>query len=91
MSKQVPLHPSLQEAIDTRTECNVDGDYYQQTIDAIIKAGYAEAQAMSYKKGTVGTRLFNKESIAEVSLADFIGTFTDIQFRKKSNTPSKKR
>jgi hypothetical protein len=45
----------------------------------------------SPRKGTVGTRLFNKESIAEVSLADFIGTFTDIQFRKKSNTPSKKR
>lgn len=82
MSKN-PLHPSLQVALLNRQADNVDGDYYQQTIAALHQEGYAQPEPISYKKGTTGTRLFKDNSIAEVTLANFCGVFTDVQFKKK--------
>lgn len=82
MSKK-PLHPSLQVAILNKQEENVDGDFYQQAIAALKKDGYGKPEPISYAEGTIGTRLFKGNSYAEVSLADFCGVFTDIQFKKK--------
>ena len=82
MSKK-PLHPSLQVAILNKQEENVDGDFYQQAIAALKKDGYGKPEPNSYSEGTIGTRLFKGNSYAEVSLADFCGVFTDIQFKKK--------
>lgn len=78
-----PLHPSLQVAILNKQEENVDGDFYQQAIAALKKDGFGKPEPISYAEGTIGTRLFKGNSYAEVSLADFCGVFTDIQFKKK--------
>lgn len=91
MSKQAPLHPRLQVAILNKQEDNVDGDYYQQAIAALKKDGYGKPEPISYKEGTIGTRLFKGDSIAEVSLADFLGVFTDIQFHSAKPTPANKQ
>ena len=92
MRKQAALHPSLQEAILNKREENVDGDFYQQAIAALKDDGYENPEPMAYKEGTIGTRLFKGGSIAEVSLADFCGVFTDIQFHsaKPTTTPKQK-
>ena len=82
MSKK-PLHPSLQVAILNKQEENVDGDFYQQAIAALKKDGYGKPEPISYAEGTIGTRLFKGNYYVEVSLADFCGVFTDIQFKKK--------
>jgi hypothetical protein len=82
MSKK-PLHPSLQVAILNKQEENVDGDFYQQAIAALKKDGFGKPEPISYAEGTIGTRLFKGNSYVEVSLADFCGVFTDIQFKKK--------
>ena len=91
MSKKT-LHPSLQEAILNKQEENGDGDYYQQAIAALKEDGYGKPEPISYSEGTTGTRLFKGDSIAEVSLADFCGVFTDIQFHsaKPTTTPKQK-
>ena len=91
MSKQAPLHPSLQVAILNKQEENVDGDFYQQAIAALKEEGYEKPEPISYKEGTIGTRLFKGNSIAEVSLADFCGVFTDIQFHSAKPTPANKQ
>jgi len=83
MSKQAPLHPSLQEAILNKREENVDGDFYEQAIAALKEEGYGKPEPISYSEGTKGTRLFKGNSYVEVSLADFCGVFTDIQFKKE--------
>jgi len=92
MSKQAPLHPRLQEAILNKREENVDGDFYEQAIAALKEDGYGKPEPMSFKEETIGTRLFKGDSIAEVSLADFCGVFTDIQFHsaKPTTTPQQK-
>ena len=82
MSKKT-LHPSLQEAILNKQGKNVDGNYYHQAIAALKKEGYEKPEPISYAEGTTGTRLFKGNSYVEVSLADFCGVFTDIQFKKK--------
>ena len=82
MSKKT-LHPSLQEAILNKREETVDGDFYQQAIAALKEEGYGKTEPISYSEGTTGTRLFKGNSYVEVSLADFCGVFTDIQFKKK--------
>lgn len=81
MSKKT-LHPSLQEAILNKQACNVDGNYYEQTIAALKQDGYGKSEPISYKEGATGTRLFKGSSVAEVSKGDFLGVFTDIQFKK---------
>ena len=92
MSKQAALHPSLQEAILNKREENVDGDFYQQAIAALKEEGYGKTEPISYSEGTTGTRLFKGNSYVEVSLADFCGVFTDIQFHsaKPTTTPKQK-
>lgn len=77
------LHPSLQVAILNKQADNVDGDYYEQAIAALKRDGYAKPEPISYKEGTTGTRLFKGSSVAEVSIGDFLGVFTDIQFKRK--------
>ena len=91
MSKQAPLHPSLQEAILNKRDTNVDGDHYQQAIAVLKKDGYEKPEPISYSEGTVGTRLFKGNSYVEVSLADFCGVFTDIQFHSAKPTPANKQ
>lgn len=69
----------------------MDGDFYQQAIAALKKDGYGKPEPISYAEGTIGTRLFKGNSYVEVSLADFCGVFTDIQFRSAKPTHTNKQ
>ena len=44
------LHPEIQEAIDTRTSANVDGDYYNRTLAALVSLGYTKGERLTFKK-----------------------------------------
>ena len=78
------LHPEIQEAIDTRTSANVDGDYYNRTIAALASLGYTKGERLSFKDPSIkGVAYHSKTHTAKVSKADFLGVFTDIQFSKK--------
>jgi hypothetical protein len=83
MSNKKSLHPCLQVAILNKQADNVDGDYYQLAIDALKAEGYSKPEPMSFKRGSKGTRLHKGTAIAEVALANFLGVFTDIQFKGK--------
>lgn len=77
-----PLHPEIQSAIDNRTNANVDGDHYNATLEALAFLGYTKGERLSFKDPSIkGVNYHNKTHRVDVSKADFLGVFTDIQFR----------
>ena len=78
------LHPAIQAAIDNRTSANVDGDHYNATIEALASLGFTKGRRLSFKDSSIkGVDYHDKTHTAEVSKANFLGVFTDIQFKKK--------
>jgi hypothetical protein len=79
------LHPEIQEAIDKRTSANVDGDYYNATIETLASLGFTKGDRISYQSpSNKGVRYYNETHSVEVSKANFFGVFTDIQFKPNS-------
>lgn len=78
------LHPEIQEAIDTRTKANVDGDHYNATIEALASLGYTKGERLSFKDPSIkGVEYHSETHTAKVAKANFLGVFTDILFIKR--------
>lgn len=78
------LHPEIQEAIDTRTSANVDGDHYNAIIETLASLGYTKGERLSFQDPSIkGVAYHNRTHTAKVSKANFLGVFTDIQFSKR--------
>jgi hypothetical protein len=76
------LHPEIHEAIQHGSDAIVDGDFYEATAHALSNLGYRLTEAISFKdKGIKGTRYRKGAAVVEVSLADFLGVFTDVRFK----------
>jgi hypothetical protein len=76
-----PLHPEIQAAIDHRTSANVDGDHYNATLEALASLGYSKGERLAFKDPSIkGVSYHSKTHRVDVSKADFLGVFTDIQF-----------
>jgi hypothetical protein len=77
----MPLPPEIQAAIHSHTNANVDGDHYNATIETLASLGYTKGERLSFKDPSIkGVSYHNETHRVDVSKADFLGVFTDIQF-----------
>lgn len=82
--RKMKMHPELQLAIDTRTNATVDGDHYNEALEALAFLGFTKGERLSFKDPSIkGVFYHDKTHTAKVSKANFIGVFTDIEFIKK--------